>query len=161
MASASQPFNLNYGEWARPDLTSVLNAVRSRMSAFSRIQMTDVDSGPDGCFPSAPLADWTDISFPTTLLRHHLKPALPHSATWRLQHTLHSLIYFFECRDILIFTFSSCAPWLGPQSHPYVLHHSCFVATKPSPATSSIPSGIRDEIRRPVVSLGRLRFLLR
>lgn len=131
MASASQPFNLNYGEWARPDLASVLNAVRSRMSAFSRIRMTDVDSGPDICFPSASLADWTDIAFPSTLLWYRLfKTNTSHNATWRLQCTLHGLIYVFECCEIFIFTSSSCAPWLGPLSHPYVLHNSRFVPTK-------------------------------
>lgn len=50
------------------------------MSTFSRIQMTDVDSRPDICFPSPPLADWTDITFPSICFdinRVCLKPALP------------------------------------------------------------------------------------
>lgn len=153
MASASQPFNLNYGEGARPDLTSVLNAVQWRMSAFSRIPMTDVDRGLMDASHQPHLLIELIFHFPQLCCHtDSCKPALPHNAPRRLQHTLHGLIYFGECSETSLFF-----P-VQPDSARRAIHTFCTIHVllqqNRLPATSSIPSGIRDEMRRPVVSLG-------
>lgn len=112
------------------------------MSTFSRIQMTDVDSRPDICFPSPPLADWTDITFPTVCFdinRVCLKPAWPIMQQVATVYTPWPISFFWMLWNIYFhILIMHTINWPANASIHFVQSMCCL--------EQNIPSGIRDEM---------------
>lgn len=98
-------------------------------STFSRIQMTDVDSRPDICFPSPPLADWTDITFPTVsfhINRVCLKQALPIMQQIPTVYTSWPNSFLWMLWNIYFHSLIMCTiTWFA-----HILHSQCLLGTK-------------------------------